>query len=133
MLIRVAIAAVLLGHAAIHLGFLAPRPVTVGGPRWPFHVERSWLVGRLRASGMAMRPLAGLLVMALFTAYAVGALAIVVDEPAVDGPAIAIGSAVSLAVLGLFPDRWLLLGVVIDLVLLWGVLVGGASSWSFLR
>ena len=37
MLPRLVLAAFLLGHAAIHAGYLSPRPAaTVGGPPWPF-------------------------------------------------------------------------------------------------
>ena len=130
MLIRLAIAVVLLGHAAIHLAFLTPRPATASGPRWPFDLERSWLVARSSAPIAMVRALAGALVVALLAAYSVGAVGLVLDAPGLAATSIAIGSALSLAVLGLFPDRWLVLGAVIDVVLLWGVLVGEWSTRS---
>ena len=42
MLPRLVLAAFLLGHAAIHAGYLSPRPAaTVGGPPWPFDLTHS--------------------------------------------------------------------------------------------
>ena len=48
-------------------------------------------------------------------------------------PAIAIGSLASIALLGLFFHRYLVLGVGIDLVLLWAVLMARWAPEGVLR
>lgn len=125
MLIRIVIAAVLVGHAAIHLGFAAPRPPRApGAPAWPFDVGRGLIVERL---GLASRPAhatAAALVLGVLGAFALGAFLLLIGlvEPA--GVAVGVGSALSLALLVGFGARSLALGVAIDAVALWSVLAG---------
>jgi hypothetical protein len=123
------LAAFLAAHAAIHASYLTPAPPrTAGGPEWPFELGRSWLIGGLRLDPALVRPLgivlAGATVVLLFAA----ALATVgwLPEAWWSGLVVA-GATTSLVTLALFFHPWLVLGVAIDAVLLWAVLV---TSWA---
>lgn len=117
-------AAFLAAHAMIHLSYLTPAPPrTAGGPEWPFEMGRSWVVtgahldpGLVRTVGTAL--VAG--TIALLALAALSAAGWVV--PAEWWPSLAVGGAVaSLATLAIFFHPWILLGIAIDLVLLWVV------------
>jgi hypothetical protein len=127
--IRFVPAVVLVGHALIHLGYISPRPPqTSGGPPWPFQLERSWLLSPLGFGIPALRVGGFGLLVTSPAAFVVAALAIVGLAPAsVWPPAAIIGTATSALLLVLFFHRWLVLGLVIDLVILVGVLVW---NWS---
>lgn len=128
MVPKLVVAALLLAHGAIHAGFLSPRPpVTAGGPAWPFELGRSWILGPLGVDPELARALGFGLVAVTFGAFALAALTALGVAPAAIWPAaVAIGAVASLAVLALFFQPWLVLGVGIDLVLLWAVLV---ANW----
>jgi hypothetical protein len=122
------IGAFLAAHGLIHLSFVAPAPPrTAGGPEWPFETARSWLV-----TGMGLDPAA---VRASATALVVVSVALLVAAglatngwlvPAEWWPGLTVsGAAASLVTLMLFFHPWLLLGVAIDLALLWAVFIGG--------
>jgi hypothetical protein len=71
-----------------------------------------------------VRTLGYALVAATLAGFALAALATVGLLPAgLWSVGVAIGSVASLAMLGLFFHPWLVLGLAIDLVLLWAVLV----------
>jgi hypothetical protein len=125
----VLIAVFLLGHAGIHAAFLTPRPpATAGGPEWPFALGRSWLLGHIGMDPGLVRVLGYALVAATLGGFALAALAAMGLLPAgLWSAGVAIGSIASLALLGLFFHPWLVLGVGIDLALLWAVLIG---SWT---
>ena len=127
MIPRLVFAGFLLGHAMIHGAFLSRRPpATPGGPPWPFDLGHSWLLDRLGAGPRVNRLVGTALVAATIAGFALAALAALGVGPAVLWPAgIAIGAVGSLGVLVLFFHPWLLLGVAIDLVLLWAALVAG--------
>jgi hypothetical protein len=129
MLLRLLVAALLLAHGAIHTGFLSPRPpATAGGPPWPFQIARSWALTPLGIQPETTRLLGIALVVATIGAFAVAALSTIGLMPAdLWGPASAAGAVASLVALVLFFHPWLVLGVAIDLGLLWAVLVAG---WS---
>jgi len=121
------VAGILLGHAAIHVGFLAaPPPATATGPAWPFPTDRAWLVTRLGVDPALVRRLATALAAVTIVAYPVAALAALGVLPAATWPlAIAAGSVASLGLLAACFHPWLVLGVVIDVALLWSCLVAG--------
>lgn len=122
------IAAFLLAHGAIHGAFLAPRPpATTGGPTWPFELTKSWLFGPLGLDAETTR-LVGLALVALtIGAFALAAVSAIGVGPAgLWSPAVTIGAIGSIAVLGLWFSPMLVVGVAIDLVLLWAVLI---QSW----
>jgi len=127
MLMRLAVAALLLAHAAIHVAFIAPPPpATAGGPAWPFATSQSWLLTRLGFARDELRFLALGLVAVTIAAFALGALVAVGIAPTeLWMPAIGIGALASLALLIPFFHPWLVLGVVIDVVLLWASVIAG--------
>ncbi len=121
------IAGFLVAHAAIHIAFISPPPpATAGGPAWPFSTDRSWMVTRFGMAPGLARVLAYALVAATIGGFALAALtAIGVAPAAVWLPAVTIGAVASLAVLVAFFHPWLVLGVAINLGLLWAVVVAG--------
>ncbi len=128
MLVRLAVAGFLLAHAVIHVSFLAPAPpaTAAASPAWPFTMTHSWLFIRLDVAPEAARSVGTALVATTIAGFALAALcAIGIVPAAVWLPAIAIGTASSLALLIAFFHPWLVLGVGIDLILLWASLVAG--------
>ena len=124
MLVRLAIAAFLVAHGAIHAGFMTSPPTTVGGPAWPFRLDQSWLL-----HGAGVDPAVARLIGLGLVAATIGGLALagVVSLGLLPGSlwpiAATIGTVASLALLVLFFHPWLVVGVAIDLVLLWAVLI----------
>jgi hypothetical protein len=131
MPIGLVVASFLLAHGAIHVGFIAPPPpATAEGPAWPFATDRSWPVTRLGMDPALLRLLATALVAVTLAGCALAALtALEVLPPAVWPAAIAIGSVASLGILLACFRPWLVLGVVIDVALLWSCLVIGWQPW----
>ena len=129
MVARLAVAAFLLAHAAIHFAFISPRPpATAGGPAWPFEVGHSWVLGPLGVDAETSRVLAIALIAVLIGSFALAGLAAIGVAPAGLWPAaVTIGSVASIALLVVFFHPWLVLGVVIDVVLIWAVNV---ASWT---
>ena len=124
------VAALLVAHGLIHLGFVSPRPAPRPGvPPWPFDLE----TGPLAASGRVARPrlhsLGRYLVTAVLVGYslaALGALGILSTTAFPVG--VVIGSLASLALLLAGFHRWLLIGIVIDVALLVLVVAGWRPS-----
>ena len=129
MLVRVLFAALLLAHAAIHVAFIAPPPpATAGGPPWPFTTDDSWLLTRLGVDADTSRLLAGALFALTMAVFAVAAVVAIGIGPAgLWLPAATIGALGSLALLVAFFHAWLVVGLAIDVVLLWATLV---AAWS---
>jgi hypothetical protein len=127
MLPRLVLAAFLLGHAAVHAAYLSPRPAaTVGGPTWPFDLTHSWVLSPLGVSSEALRILGIALFALTLASFALAAIAAVGFLPVgVWGWSTVIGAAASLAMLIVFFHPWLAVGVAIDLLALWTVLVIG--------
>lgn len=127
MLPRLVLAGFLLAHAAIHAGFLSPRPpASAGGPAWPFELSHSWILTPLGVQPERARVLGMALVAATIGGFALAAIAGLGLLPAaIWPPGAAVGAIASVALLLLFFHPWLVLGLVIDLGLLWAVLVGG--------
>jgi len=121
------IAAFLLAHGAVHGSFLAPRPpVTAGGPTWPFELGRSWLLGPLGLDAEATRLVGLVLIVLTIGAFAIAALAAAGFAPAAVWPAtVTLGAITSIALLGIYFSPWFVVGVAIDLALLWAVLSQG--------
>lgn len=123
------IAALLVGHALIHVSYLTPAPAaTAGGPAWPFTLTSSWLVTGLGINPDAVASMGRLLVGATVIALVLAAIATIGLLPVAWWPSLAAtGAGLSLATLLLFFHPWLVLGIVIDGLLLWAILVVG---WS---
>jgi hypothetical protein len=123
---RLALATFLLGHAAIHAAFLAPRPpATAGGPPWPFELERSWIMARQRFDPAVTRLIGLALVALTIGGFAMAALSVLGVAPPGLWASAAIGAVGSIGLLILFFHPWLVLGLAIDLALLWAVLIVG--------
>lgn len=129
MLPRALFAAFLLAHAAIHAGFLAPRPpATAGGPPWPFELLRSWMLTPLGLQPEQTRLVGIALVAATIAAFAIATGVTAGLLPAdLWAPASAAGAIASVVLLLLFFHPWLIVGVLIDVGLLWAVLV---AEWT---
>ena len=119
----------LLAHALIHASYLSPRPpATAGGPAWPFELTRSWILSPLGLDGDPGRILGIALIAIIIVAFGLAALATFgVAAQATFAPAIVAGSIASIALLVLFFHPWLVLGIAIDVALLWAVLV---ARWT---
>lgn len=126
---RLLLAGFLLAHAAIHAGFVSPAPAqTAGGPTWPFALDRSWLLSPLGLDSGLVRVLGLALSAATFGGYALAALATLGILPAgVWAGTVAVGTIASAALLLVFFRPWLAVGVGLDLVILWAVLL---QSWT---
>jgi hypothetical protein len=124
---QLALAAFLLAHAAIHAAFLSPRPpATASGPAWPFELGHSRLLSPLGLKADAARLIGAGLVALTVAGFAVAALAAMGIAPSgLWAPAVSAGAIGSIALLALFFHPWLVLGIAIDAVLLWAVLVAG--------
>jgi hypothetical protein len=129
MIARIVLAAFLMAHGAIHVGFVSPRPpVTAGGPAWPFDLGRSWILAPLGIGPDVTRLVGLALVAATISGFAVAAAAALGVLPASLWPAgLSLGAVASLALLLVFFHPWLLLGIAIDLALLWAVLM---ADWT---
>jgi hypothetical protein len=126
---KLLVAAFLLAHGAIHAAFISPRPpATAGGPAWPFDLGHSWVLAPLGLDPAVGRLLGVALVALTLGGFALAALSALGIGPAGLWPAaVTIGAIASIALLALFFHPWLVLGVAIDLVLLWAVLV---ANWE---
>jgi hypothetical protein len=129
MLAPLAFAGFMLAHALIHVAFIVPPPPAVaGGPRWPFATTDSWCFTRLGFRPSTARLIAAGLVATTITGFLVGALSVIGILPTTTWlPGIAVGAFASLGLLVACFHPSLVLGVGIDLVLLWAALVTG---WS---
>lgn len=129
MSVKWLIAAFLVAHGAIHASFLAPRPpVTAGGPAWPFELGRSWVLGPLGLDSQAIHMVGLALIALTIGAFALAGLTALGIAPAGLWPAtVTIGAIASIAVLGIYFSPWFVVGIAIDLVLLWAVLI---ASWT---
>jgi hypothetical protein len=127
MLASLLIAGFLVGHATVHLGFVSPTPpATAGGPPWPFSTAQSWLVTRFGVRPGTARGIAVALVTTTIAGFTVaGLVALGVLPESAWVPSVAIGAVASLASLIVFFHPWLLLGVAIDLGLLWVAVIHG--------
>ena len=124
---KLLLAAFLAAHALIHASYLTPAPPrTAGGPEWPFEFARSWLVTSLQMEPTVVRilgvSLAGGSVLLLVAAALATSGWII---PPSTWPALVVaGSICSLVTLGLFFHPWLVIGIAIDLGLLWATVSG---------
>jgi hypothetical protein len=119
----------LVAHGLIHASFVSPAPpATTGGPQWPFDLTRSWALSPLGLDAAVTRVVGLALVTVVVAGYAAAASSYVGVTPgAWFAPAVVAASLASLALLGLFFHPWLVLGLAIDALLLWAVLLNG---WS---
>jgi hypothetical protein len=130
MLVRLALAGFLLAHALIHIAFVSPAPpATAGGPTWPFSSSESWLLTRLRVGPETARLVALGLVATTIVGFSLAGVSVIGLLPVgIWAPGIAIGAVSSVGLLVAFFHPWLALGIGIDLVLIWAVLIAGRAA-----
>ena len=111
-LVRVAVGLLLVAHGLVHLLILVP---AADDPRYPFSLERSWVVPE-----SARRPVALVLMTAVVVGFLASALALW-GVPGLVGVWSAItiaAAAASLVLLVAFWDRQLVIGVLISALLI---------------
>ncbi len=120
--LRIVAGVLLIAHGLVHLLYFV---TNAEDPRWPFTIERSWLV-----PDAARRSVATVLVAVTIVAFALLGLA-VWGVPGLSStwPVLAVvGAAVSLATLVAFWNTRLVAGVAIDVVLI--VLALWRPEWT---
>ena len=130
---RWVLAAVLFGHGWVHIMFLFPKPApsATGKPTtdWPFDLRTSWLAARVGSGpGMFVAVGRGLAVVTfvLSTLAALATVGILVPAAWWQGLVVA-SSLASLAMLVVWFAPMLLLGILIDVALIWLAIAG---PWS---
>jgi hypothetical protein len=126
------LAGFLVAHGLVHLMFLSPAPASASAPgatEWPFDMAKSWLVTGPGLDVNVVRAVGIALIAAVVVAFALAGLATAgIVVPAGSWRVlVAISAVASIALLALFFNPQLVLGLGIDAVLL-AVVV--ASVWT---
>lgn len=109
----------LMAHGGMHASYLTPKP---DDPNYPFQLDNSWLLGELA------KPVGAALIIITIASFVLAGLAML-GVPLLPGKILVIiGSLASIAILGLFWHPWLVLGIVIDLIFLYGI---WQLNWDF--
>lgn len=121
----------LLAHGLIHVMFVTPAPAsagTAGGDAWPFDMARSWLVTDANLDLGPVRLLGAALVVVVAGSFLLAGLATVgvVVPSGWWQPLVLVSAAASVALLAMFFNPQLVLGLAIDAVLVWAVVT---SVW----
>jgi hypothetical protein len=123
------LAGLLLAHGWVHLMFVFPKPVaaTAGGPTWPFDFERSWLIRAAGLDGGTVRALGSGAMAVTCATSLLAALATVGLLVPTDWWAtlVVVAAGSSLLLLGLCYSPTLILGLAIDIALMWLVFGSG--------
>ena len=116
--------AILLGHGLVHLMYAVPESET--GSDWPFAMDRSWVTSGINLSPGMARTIGWLLIAVTIVGLAIAAAATAgIAIPA--GwwqPLVVVGAAASLLALVLFFDPQLVLGLGINIALIWVAVSG---------
>ena len=128
---RLLLAGFLVAHALIHASYLAPAPpaAAAGGPPWPFHLDRSWLLTRLHVPEAAMLSAGRVLVTVTILGFGVAALGLLVGA-SWWAPAAVAAATVSLVQLTVWFHWWLPVGVAIDVALIAALVWGSLPEWE---
>lgn len=111
----------LVAHGLVHSLYLLPKP---NDPKYPFHFGGSWfaeLVGKISL------PIGGFLVILTIASFTLVGTALL-GAPGLESiikQLVVTGAVSSLLVLVLFWRTWMVVGVIIDLVVLYGFLMLG--------
>ena len=112
-----------IAHGLLHASYLTPKP---DDPNYPFYLDRGWFADM---AGSSAKPIGTMLVIITVVAFAMTGLGLL-GLPVAYGlwkAALLIGAIASLLLLVLFWHSWLMLGIVINIVLLYGVTRLGLS------
>jgi hypothetical protein len=130
---RWVLAAILFGHGWVHFMFLFPKPGTPEGgktaPEWPFDLQASWIAARSGSGPAAFVAAGRVLAVVTFVLSVLAALATVgILVPAAwwEG-LVVVSSLASLVMLVVWFAPMLLLGILIDVALIWLAIAG---PWS---
>lgn len=107
----------LIAHGLIHASYLTPKP---NDPNYPFSFTKSWLANILGSASVPVGTTLALLVVGCFALAGLGILGV----PGLDGSwklFTSMGAVLSSLLLILFWHPWLVLGLVINAVLLYGI------------
>jgi hypothetical protein len=118
------LAALLIGHGAVHALFVMPVP-TDGGPDWPFDMARSWAITGAGLNANMVRIIGVALISVVVVGFSLAALSTVglIVPVAWWQPLVAMSAITSAILLVLFFEPQLALGLGMDAVLLWVVVV----------
>lgn len=108
----------IIAHGLIHFSYLTPKP---NDPKYPFHFDRGWLS---HAIGAGAQPIGTIITLATVILLALAGLGLW-GIPGLTTYTKALtlsGMTASLITLVLFWHPWLVLGIVIDLVFIFGIL-----------
>jgi len=117
-ILLVVVALFLIAHGLIHLSYASPAP-TSGQAQWPFRLDHSWLLGPLGLDGWA-RPLGILLAIVTAIGFGLAGLGLFGIPLLSESWRILtlVSAGASLALLLLFWNRMLVVGIVIDALLI---------------
>jgi hypothetical protein len=124
------LAAVLIGHGVVHVFFAVPAPKAAdNATAWPFDMAQSWAVTRPGFDLNTVRLMGLVLIAVTIVAFALAALATadVIVPAGWWQPIVALGTIASAAMLVLFMEPQLVVGLGIDAVLLWVV---ATRAWA---
>lgn len=107
----------LIAHGLIHASYLTPKPED---PQYPFSFDKGWFAS---LAGVAAQPIGIVLVIVTVGAFLLAGLGFlgVPGLVVIWKTLLAIGAVASLLLLSLFWHLWLVLGIVINIVLLYGI------------
>jgi len=117
---RILFGVFLLAHAAIHLGWLSPKPAD---PKYPFAWRSPWLPGASEATLRGIGTAAIMLALLAFFASALGLWGVPVLSQ-LWGAAAVLGAVLSLLVTVVLWHPWFVAGPVIDVAIVAAVLLG---------
>jgi hypothetical protein len=124
------LAVLLIGHGVVHVLFAVPAPAaTDGGAEWPFNMARSWAITGSGLDPNMARSVAVALITVVVVGFALAALTTVgiIVPPGWWQPTVTVSAITSATLLVLFFEPQLVLGLGIDVALLWVVV---ARAWT---
>jgi hypothetical protein len=124
MILRFAMAAFLVLHAAIHLSFFMPQWFTAIKTGLPFNMNDSWILATAGLEPGLWEIIGTVLVGVTIAGLVVGAAGLIHLVPVSIGlPALTIGAVASLVTIALFFNTWLFVGGIADVAILAGVAI----------
>jgi hypothetical protein len=107
-------AAFLIGHALVHVMYFVPEPPADRTPlKWPFHLDRSWILSNLGMSTQALKAVGIVLAVVSIVGFAVTGVGILIDAGWWTGVGV-VSAVASLLLLATFLDPLIALGLIIN-------------------